>query len=524
MPPEIEAKGRRRSVNSVWACVTFLRVALVLSVVFSFYILLVGIHNPIMDMYSFRQTQTALTSYWILQGGPWISYETPVLGAPWAIPFEFPVYQLLVAGLSSLGVGLDESGRVINFIFFIAVIAPIWWICRVLKLGAATFCAVSILYVLSPLYMYWSRTFLIESCALFFAVLWLAFALTCLMRGGWGAAVGAVIAGCLAVLAKATTFPAFVLVASLGGAWVFVARLREGEAFSRLFVHAFVLSLCVIVPLLAGWVWVGYSDDVKLANPFGAHLTSAALSAWNFGTLQQKLSSTLWSDIVIARIVPNLLGAFHWLAVAAILLCISSRRSLFLVVISLIGFLTPILLFTNLHMVHTYYQVANGVFLLVAVGIAVGALFDRGYPSIATVVLVAICAGQVTFFQKNYLSVITNDHAQDPVLRIALLAKAQTQPEQSLVVIGEDWSSAVAYYSERKTLTLPGWAKQGLIERVFADPQAFLGDRPLGGIVFCANRVNDYGSSAPLAQGFVADRAVLGQFGECQLLAPQRSS
>jgi hypothetical protein len=56
--------------------------------------------QPILDWYTFRQTQTALTSYWMCHGGFKLAYETPVGGYPWALPLEFPLYQYLVAKLS----------------------------------------------------------------------------------------------------------------------------------------------------------------------------------------------------------------------------------------------------------------------------------------------------------------------------------------------------------------------------------------------------------------------------------------
>ena len=60
------------------------------------------IHQPLIESHAFRQTQTALTSYWMLEEGWKIAYQTPVVGFPWAIPFEFPLYQSLVAGVVAL--------------------------------------------------------------------------------------------------------------------------------------------------------------------------------------------------------------------------------------------------------------------------------------------------------------------------------------------------------------------------------------------------------------------------------------
>src|SRR5262245_2823689 len=67
----------------------------------SAYVAIAFATQPLLEMHGFRQTQTALTSYWMLRQGPALDYQTPVAGAPWAIPEEFPLYQLLAAGLTS---------------------------------------------------------------------------------------------------------------------------------------------------------------------------------------------------------------------------------------------------------------------------------------------------------------------------------------------------------------------------------------------------------------------------------------
>ena len=58
---------------------------------------------PLLDMHGFRQTQTAISALWMRQEGTLIPYQTPVFGHPWFIPYEFPLYQGLAAGLSYLG-------------------------------------------------------------------------------------------------------------------------------------------------------------------------------------------------------------------------------------------------------------------------------------------------------------------------------------------------------------------------------------------------------------------------------------
>src|SRR5262249_12586239 len=62
----------------------------------------IGWDNGIYDAFGFRQTQTAMSTYYMLHGGPLFAYETPLFGYPWAIPIEFPLYQWIVAGLVAI--------------------------------------------------------------------------------------------------------------------------------------------------------------------------------------------------------------------------------------------------------------------------------------------------------------------------------------------------------------------------------------------------------------------------------------
>lgn len=499
-----------------------MQLALVALCVYAAYILVIGLSHPILDNFYFRQTQTALTTYWMLHGGPWFAYETPVLGAPWAIPFEFPVYQLIVAGVAALGVPLDPAGRLVNFLFFLATLWPLALLFRTLGLSRASYLATAILFVASPLYLYWSRSFLIESCALFFALFWLALLVRYLAGGGLACVIGAIVTGTLAVLAKSTTFPAFALLGALYALWILVSRLRAGESYSRLLVPVFVIGCIGLVPLAIGAAWVAYSDNVKMANEFGALLTASALATWNFGTLDQRVGGKLWTEIVLGRMGPDTFGYFLPLAVMLLGVGFAGARTRWFVLAAIIGFLTPILIFTNLHMIHNYYQLANAIFLVGAVGISVGLVFDSGHWRVALVCLAVLVYGQIYFFKNAYEPIVAADFQQDRLLRIAHLAKENTRPDQSLIVVGDNWSSAVPYYAERKALALADWFPAPLFQRLVADPQSFLGDRPLGGIVYCADKLHEFGTKVPLVLSLVSNRAVIGEYGGCQLLSPQQ--
>ena len=137
---------------------------------FTTYIAFRYIRQPLIDDYAFRQTQTALTSYWMLKEGLVLAYQTPVAGFPWSIPFEFPIYQTLVAAITALtDFDLDAVGRFVSYIFLVACGWPAFATTRRLELPKSVplvFCA---LLWTSPLYVYWGRSFMIETAALFFS-------------------------------------------------------------------------------------------------------------------------------------------------------------------------------------------------------------------------------------------------------------------------------------------------------------------------------------------------------------------
>ena len=56
----------------------------------------------ILDRYEFRQVQTALSAFWVIQDGFRLDYLTPIFGPPWSIPMEFPIYQWSIAALVGL--------------------------------------------------------------------------------------------------------------------------------------------------------------------------------------------------------------------------------------------------------------------------------------------------------------------------------------------------------------------------------------------------------------------------------------
>ncbi len=480
-----------------------------------------GLFQPLLDEHPFRQTQTAITTYWLMHGGPVFAYETPVVGFPWSIPFEFPLYQLIVALVSLGGVPIEAAGRIVSFIFFVGCLFPLYVLFRALRYDIAAFLCVGILLVLSPIYLYWGRTFMIESCAVFFCLCWLAYLVKYVTEPKPVFNAVATLAGALGILAKATTFPAF---AVLGGiiflklcytAWR--DRFPAGSVRLLLFT-AFLIA----APFVIGVLWTVYSDSVKVHNDVGALMTSQALARWNFGTWDQRLSPALWRDVLFDRTLINTFGYAALPAILVIGAALTHRDYAYAALAAIVAFLVPFLVFTNLHIVHTYYQTANAIFIIAAAGLGLAAMISAKRIGIALVFLAVIGGAQLLYFRSVYAGYLTQDFSDKRELRIAMIAKSMTEPDTSLIVIGDDWSSEIPYFAQRKSLALPKWDPVSLLQRHLATPQQFLGAARLGGIVYCADSAPHDVERQKLLNEFVSGRAVLGEAGGCQFLAAEK--
>jgi hypothetical protein len=501
-----------------------LSIGLLAAVIYAFYVLLSGLWQPLLDQHSFRQTQTALSVYWLAQGGPWLAYETPVLGAPWAIPFEFPFYQWIVAFLVKTGVPIDGAGRIVSFTFYIATLGPIALFFRSAGLGRAAFLMTAILYVMAPLYLYWSRAFLVESCALFFSALSLALFATYLRVRDVALIVLALLSGVAATLAKATTFPAFAAVGLFLVGNDVLRRYRAGETDARL-LSALAPLVALVLPFIVGYGWVIYSDHVKLTNEFGASLTSTNLSTWNLGTAIQRVSSELWRDTIRDRILPDIFGGGVLIAFVAAGAALTKSRFAVAATVAAVAFLLPPLIFTNLHIVHNYYQYANALFAIAIVGIGLASIAETRRPFmllLAATLLAAMVAGQVIHFRQNFRPWIKRDYSQDARLLIAAQIKSSVPATAGIFIIGDDWASTIPYYSERKGLALPKWTPPALLQKVLADPQAYLGGKPLGAVVLCRDQLPGYKERIPAIERFVEGMKAISTASECAILERSR--
>lgn len=470
--------------------------------------------QPLIDWYEFRQTQTALTALFIkpsLQG--LLSYETPVLGYPWSIPFEFPLYQWIAASLSRVTpLSLDSSGRLTSAVFGLACIAPSVGLMRLFKISPIGQSCFVLLYFTSSIYLYWNRTFMIESTALLFTLSALYFYCRArlnlakpdllLDKGTYLDIFLLLTSLTLGCLVKVTTaLPSLALLGLdllLQAKALFSIRLSVGSARVKIFV---LCSLCVVVSLIFLKAWLGHSDHIKSLNQFGQSLTSESLKTWNYGTLAQRFSSDLWINVVIKRMftpvgfVPGFLLIAGALTRASTSMTADARLARSFVLLSVFLAIAPLLAFTNLHVVHHYYQSANQIFLLMAVGASFSLM--TSLPSritldtLAFTAVLLIILGNMVDFARSTKYLQYSLLKDSDKLTIARDIASSTDDSSVILVIGDDWSSAFSYHTKRRSLSLPNWQKiYKSPQDALDDASTWLGGRSLGAVITRSN-IND---------------------------------
>ena len=484
-------KKERRFVSS-W----IITGAFVACLLWSILMASIGWNNTLSDQHGFRQTQTAITSYYLMRGGPFLSYETPVLGRPWSIPFEFPLYQGIVALASALfKTPLNQTGRFISEMFFCLSLLIGWFLLAELNIRPVYRLVFLSLMLVSPQYVFWSRTFMIESTALFFCMGYLLYAcryardrsLLALLLGGVFGVVGA--------LVKTTTMPGFVVVAGL-----FYAKNLHTETAGirkRLSKNFIAFLFFVGLPMLAALVWTHYTDEVRSRNVIGILTTSTALAGWTFGSFSQRLSPNTWK-ILFDRTIPDLLGGNVILVLPLLGICFARHR-LFLFLACVLGFLSTFLIFTNLHVIHNYYAYANGIFLIAASSCAVvGLLEQKNWAHILGIVIFfvlifvsvkgyykgysgVICTG--ISCRSEYYTIQKNNSSQ--LDNVAYTIKQMIPREEIILVFGEEWSSELPYYSERRALMWPSWLPQDMDGPIMKEALSKLSDTRIGALIVC---------------------------------------
>ena len=492
------ALNLREHANADWYHERALSLSVGAALLLGFGLLAVRWRLPLLGNHSFRQTHTAITAYWLMHGSPWFAYETPVLGAPWSVPIEFPFYQLLVAGIAEwTRLPLDSTGRLVSYLCVVLTILPIRMLVRAWKVDDGNVRVFAILLLTSPIYLFWGTAFLIETFAVFFCCWFLAEVELTSRSSHWTGVVLSIFCGAVGALAKITTFVPFACLAGLIFLKAFIKRFRRQEALLKPILTA---GLILGIPLMLFEIWKRFADAQKSKNPIADYLVSTLPAAhrWYLGTWTQLFSIAMLETLL--RAATDTLGILAVpILIASVALSIYykvvDRRTAIILPAATGAFLLPFILFTNVHILHNYYATANAIFLIAIPAILITRLFSTGHRQAGWNLLALTVASQLVWFALSCVRDIRNP-LDRPLLAIAQSVNANTDPDGVVVIYGQDWSSVIPYYAERRALMEPDSVvsmvpKETTIEwaRRMLAPQ---GGHPVEAVIRCKSQMDQW--------------------------------
>lgn len=447
-------------------------------VIYYIFIQAAYLNYPILERHGFRQTQTAITSYYLYDGFK-IDYETPVLGTPWTIPFEFPIYQYVSALFAKYtGVYIDSAGKIINCIFTLLLCFPVCSILKKLDVNHEVRLATIACIISSPLYLYWSTTFMIESTALLFSLLFIQFTIDFFVRLSFTNLVFLELFLILSLLQKATTVLPIIAVLYMFAFYLPNWTIRK----------QFLYSLAILIPLIVLYYWVAYTDYLKSMAVIGNDLTSSSLFKWNFGSFQQRLSKDLINGIFRPIIQFPVIGALQLLIIAFATIFYRHSRLYKLSLVFLLMYLAPFLIFTNLHIIHDYYQIANYIYFIIAISLMACAILYSSHNKpffLNTYVIIVVTLGLLYsyLYIKKSKPIVFDSHITR-ILDVAKFVDSHTKKNEVLIYYGLGWSSELPYYSMRRGV---GVVNESVFFDILADQSKYTGKYPLGAFVLCPN-------------------------------------
>lgn len=405
----------------------------------------------------FRQAQTALSSYFIQRENNFsFAYPTPVLGKPWSIPMEFPLYQWTVVVFSNVtGMPLTQSGRMIGILCYYLTMPAIFLLLGQWIANRGRRLLVLSVVLSSPFYIFYARSFLMETMALMGSVWFLLCYLRGMQTGKWGWLIGANIFGVVAGLVKVTTFMLYLAPAAGWTVWVlWQSRPRDTASDWALFWRlVFRGAAATLIPFALTIAWVRFADATKALNPAARFLLSSNMMGYHFGTAQTRFARRVWAGHwqIMSQVViwlPLLIAGIGIIVVFV-------RRRWWQVGICFACFMGVQLLFPELYAWHEYYYVANAVFLLVAIGMGVVAVFESRFSRwVGWLLLSGLLGGQVYYYFAHYHYI--QSVAADAGSGLTRVLNRLTEPNDVMLIAGEDWNSMTPYYAKRRALMIRG--------------------------------------------------------------------
>ena len=407
--------------------------------------------------HEFRQTQTALISYYIDKDDNFgLLYETPLLGKPWVSNLmEVPLYEWGVVGLSrATSVPHHVAARTISALSFYAMLPAIYLLLGCWGIAAPRRLLVLALILATPAYIFYSRAFLMDTLALACSVWFLLGFVRTMDTRRWPWLVLTIVAGTAAALIKSATLAVWLVPGAGYGVWLLGRDLRaarSGGSWLAPLKTALWGAATVAVALGSLRVWILYTDPLKEAHASAWIFSSKALTQGNWGLFDVKAIFSAevwrawlgcWEQAMLSR----------WVLSAGLLagLALPVVRGRVLALGAL--FFAAQFLFPFAYAYQDYYYVSCAVYALAAIGVALAGLLDTRLPRwlVGVVVLVPFASEVKTYFRGGYF------HQQsirfDGDLPYTKALRELTPANSVVITAGFDWAAMTPYYSQRRAL------------------------------------------------------------------------
>ncbi|HEY4301513.1 MAG TPA: glycosyltransferase family 39 protein [Candidatus Didemnitutus sp.] len=426
-----------------------------------------------MPGHEFRQTQTALVSRYIDEDDNFsLRYETPVVGKPWvSILLEVPLYEWAVVGVHrATGMPLVVCARTISLLSFYLALPALYLLLGRLGLPPPRRLLVLALVLACPLYIFYSRSFLIDTMEFLFCAWFLLGFVRTMDQRDWRWLALTVVAGTGAALLKNVFFAIWLVPAAAYGAWHVWSDIRARRGpWATMRTILWGLATVAIGLGALEW-WISFSDPIKAAHPSAYIFTSKNLSEGNWGLADVKARVSLktwaillqrWQDSIM---VPWLLG----LILLAGLLFFRRERG---AILGLAGvFFIAQLLFPFAYAYQDYYFYSCAIFVVAAIGFILNGLLNSRLPRWCCVVLLAVpFAGLYADYWTGYrpLQIIRSAGG----FSFTTLLRQATDPDAVVIIGGADWAPIIPYYSQRKALMVRNGLEydETYLRRAFAD-------------------------------------------------------
>lgn len=413
-----------------------------------------GINDPLVTAHDFRQTQTMLSAFWLLKEPfHFPAYLTPVFGDPWKVPFEFPTFQTLCAVLNVVGIPLDMAGRLTTILCFIVSYIFIVKILRLLSENNGTILPFSLLSLASPFGIIWSRTPLIDYCSValcIMAVFYMLLAQVNNFKSTKHILLGLLLIS-LGAVTKITSVIVFIVpYLVLSAAYIYFDYKKQKN--QNAIKHILILLLFCITPFISTLKWTYFCDNIKSQSITTIWLISKNMGGWNYGDLNQRIEIKNWI-IIFQRIRDELIPNIWFLLVFPFFLSFEQKKSTILLFSTIIiSVILNIFIFFNLFLVHEYYLICASFSTWLATSIGLSCLIDRfNYLQEKIIILFSLILLLSAYNFGNIDGNFTDLSAHPPVIAYRQI-KEIVNKNQEVIIFGEEWSSRVPYYIERKCI------------------------------------------------------------------------